>query len=171
MSLKDELDQFGTLFKSHLNSSVKATMRWVTVTEVNWDEKTMTGTDSDDLEYFGILLGAGMVTVKPAKGSDCLIAIVEGDEATSFLIMADVTDLIQFNSGENGGIAIVPELVSQLDKLTARVDGIIDAIKSPTVVATPQDGGTALLALLRTEIAKIVDKENFGDIEDKTITH
>ncbi|WP_320053976.1 hypothetical protein [uncultured Acetobacteroides sp.] len=171
MTLKSELDQFGMLFKHHLNGAVKATLVWVTAGEIDWVNKTMTAIDEDDLPYYDVLLGVGSMSVKPRKDTDCLIAKIEGDEATAFLVMADEVELIEFNGGKNGGLAVVPELKTQLEKLSKRVDGLIDAINSPKVVATPQDGGTALLGLLRVELAKITDKESFDKIEDTTIKH
>jgi len=150
---------------------MKATLRWVTATAVDWDNKTMTATDSDELPYYDVLLGVGMMAIKPTKDTDCLIAIVEGDEATAFLLYANKADLVEWNGGVNGGLTNTPELKTQLDKLTARVDAILNAINSPSVVATPQDGGTAMLALIRTELAKITDKEKFDKIEDILITH
>lgn len=171
MSLKSELDIFGELFKQCLSGEVKATLRWVSCEAVNWEDKTMTASDADGLEYFDVLLGVSTATVKPVKGTDCLVAIVENDDATAFLLFADEAELIEWNGGENGGLTITPKLVDELGKLTARVDGIIDAINSPTVMATPQDGGTAMLGLLRTELSKIVDKEDFTNIENEKITH
>lgn len=171
MTLKSELDTFGLLFKQHLNGSMKASLRWVTATAVDWEAKTMTATDSDDLPYNDVLLGVVTTAVKPVLNTDCLIAIVENDEATAFLLYADEAELIQYNGGENGGLTNTPELKTQLDKLTARVDGIIDGINSASVIATPQDGGTALWALFKTEIAKITEKESFEAIEDDKITH
>lgn len=171
MTLKSELDQFGQLFKHHLNGSMKATLRWVTATAVNWQDKTMTGTDCDDLPYYNILLGVGMMSVKPVINTDCLIAIVEGDEATAFLMMADQTELIEFNGGGHGGLTITPELKKQLGKLTSRVDGIIAAINNGTPAAGAADGGAGLQMSMKGLLAQITDKEDFKDIEDKKITH
>lgn len=173
MSLNDELDSFGKIFRQRLTASGKLVFRWVVCDSVDWANKTMDGLGDNDLVFSDILLGLSYA-VKPVKGTDCLIAIVEGADrfaSTSFLVMADEVELIEFNGGKNGGLAVVPELKTQLEKLSKRVDGLIDAINSPTVVATPQDGGTALLGLLRAELAKITDKESFDKIEDTTIKH
>lgn len=171
MTLKSELDQFGMLFKHHLNGVVKATLVWVTAGEIDWENKTMTAIDEDNLPFYDVLLGVGSMAVKPKKDTDCLIAKIEGDEATAFLVMADEVELIEFNGGKNGGLAVVPELKTQLEKLSKRVDGLIEAVNSPNVAATPQDGGAALLSLLRGELAKITEKESFDKIEDTTIKH
>jgi hypothetical protein len=169
MSLKDELDQFSALFKHHLKGSTKATLRWVTATSIDWDGKLMDATDSDDLPYYDVLLGVGSIAVKPVLNTDCLIAIVEDDECSAFLLYANEVELLQYNAGENGGLANTVELKAQLAKLTARVDGIINAIKN----AVPQtdNSGAALQATIVTALSLLVDKEDFTKIEDIKITH
>lgn len=171
MSLTDELDQFGKLFKYHLKGSQKATLRWVTAETIDWDNQTMTATDCDDLPFNDVLLGVGMVAVKPTIGTDCLIAILEGDEATAFLLYANDAELIVYNNGQNGGLANTPELKKQLDKLTARVDGIISAINNGIPASGAADGGAGLQTSIKAALAQITDKENFGEIEDTKITH
>lgn len=173
MSLNDELDSFGRLFRHRLNTSGKLVFRWVVCENVDWANKTMIGMGDDDLMFSDILLGLSY-TVKPVIGTDCLIAIIEGSDrfaSTSFLVMADEVELIEFNGGKNGGMTVVPELKIQLEKMSKRLDDLIGAINSPTVVATSQDGGSALLELLRAEVAKITDKESFANIENEAIKH
>ncbi|MBN1987829.1 MAG: hypothetical protein JW783_00345 [Bacteroidales bacterium] len=170
MTLKSELDVFGALFKQHLNGSFKATLRWVTATSVDWENKTMTATDSDELPYYGVLLGVGMMAVKPVIKTDCLIAIVEGDEASAFLLCADEAELIQFNNGSNGGLVYVHELKENLQKLTARVDAVIDALNNAAPSGTP-DGGAALIGTIKAALALITEKEDFTGIESNSITH
>ncbi len=169
MTLKSELDEFAGLFKQHLRGAVKATLRWVDAESVDWENRTMTATDEDDLPYYDVLLGVGMMAVKPVKGTECLIAILEGDEATAFLLYANEAELIEFNQGLNGGVANTPELKMQLEKLTARVDGIIDAINNG--VPGSSDGGAALLTSIKLGLSSITDKEDFSEIEDSKITH
>lgn len=171
MSLNSELDQFNELFKRRLIDNSKAILKWVTAEEVDWEDRTMTASGDDDLKFFNILLGLGTVAVKPVIGTDCLIAIVENDDATAFMLYANEAELIAYNGGENGGLTNTPELKTQLEKLTARVDGIIDAIKDPTVIPTAQDGGNALWALFKGLIAQITEKENFDNIENEKIRH
>lgn len=63
---------------------------WVEVTEVDWEERTMTAIGVDDeLEYYDVLLGLGSIDLKPKKGSTCLIGIIENQDTASFLINAD----------------------------------------------------------------------------------
>lgn len=100
MSLKSALDEFGGVFKNRLNSSAKASLRWVKVTAIDWNNLTMDAIDSDGLEYFDILLGVDSQAVKPKQETDCLIAIVENDEATSVLLSADEVEEVQITLGE-----------------------------------------------------------------------
>lgn len=76
---------------------------------------------------------------------------------------------IEINGGDNGGMCNTPELKTQLDKLTARVDGIIDALTNGTTGT--QDGGAAYKASVVAALQALTDKENFNDIEDSKITH
>lgn len=171
MSVETEADEFLLLFKRHLNGTMKATIRWATCKSVDWDARTMDCVGvSDELEYYDVALGFGSSDTKPAKESDCLIAILEGQESVAFLLYANDVDLIQFNGGENGGLTNTTELKSQLDKLTKRVDDIISAINGAPA-AQPADGGAAAQSYTKTKLALIVDKEDFGDIEDTKITH
>lgn len=99
MSLQGELDKFGQLFKQHLNGTMKATIRWVTADKVDWENQTMDASDGEGLEFFDVLLGVGTTAVKPIPGTDCLIAIIEGDDATSVLIYADEVEEVYLKSG------------------------------------------------------------------------
>lgn len=170
MTLKSELDKFGQLFKQHLNGSIKASLRWVTATAVNWDEQTMTATDSDDLEYFDVLLGVGTSLVKPVVNTDCLIAIVESDEATAFLLYADEAELIQFNGGSNGGLTITPTLVENLNKNNAILEAILNVITGSSI---PEPGNGNASALQVALSAAVTGKElgDFTEIENELITH
>ena len=171
MSVETEADEFMLLFKRHLNGNTQAQIRWVTCKSVDWDAKTMEAEGmSDELAYYDVALGFGSCDVKPVVESDCIIGILEGQESVSWLIYASETELVEFNGGENGGLTNTPELKTQLDKLTKRVDDVISAITGAPV-ATPADGGAAAQTYTKTKLALIVDKENFGDIEDDKITH
>lgn len=169
MALERELNDFAAMFKQHLNKSQKATLRWVTCTAVDWDKLTMTATDANDAPYFDVQLGLGMLVVKPAADTDCLIAILENDETCAFLLYANEADLIEYNGGTNGGMCNTTELKTQLDKLTARVDGVISAIENGVVIA--QDGGANFKTTVVDALEKITDKEDFSSIEDTKITH
>ena len=73
-----------------------------------------------------------------------------------------------FNGGSET-MANATDLKKQLEKMSKRIDGIIDAIKN--AVAIPQDGGTGLQKTMVAALAAIVDKENFGQMIDDKIKH
>jgi len=128
----------------------------------------MTAVDGDGLEFFDVLLGVGTTAVKPVVGTDCLIAIVEGDEATAFLLFADEADLIQFNGGELGGLTITPELKTQLDKTNQYCQQLKTATKA---IATALDSlvpGTSAAFETAMTAVQIGD---FSNIEDAKIKH
>ena len=73
-----------------------------------------------------------------------------------------------FNGGSET-MANATDLKKQLEKMSKRIDGIMDAIKN--AVAIPQDGGTGLQKTMVAALATIVDKENFGQMIDDKIKH
>jgi len=119
--------------------------------------------------------------VTPKVGSDVLVVMMSATDA--FVAMFSeiesyklrVTgyelqgDYIEFNGGENGGMTITPELKKQLDKMTKRIDGIIDAISNAVPVA--QDGGVALQKTIVAKLKTLTDKESFSKIENEKIKH
>ena len=169
MNGKDELNVFATLFKQHLNGVKEPTLRWVSCTKVDWDAKTMQANDAEDLPYFDVILGLGQISIKPVEGTDCLIAIVEGDQASAFLLFANEVDLIQFNDGTNGGLLNSDNLLNELKKLSDRVEAIDSLLKK---------GGTAGgVAVAFTDILlynpKMLVKEDFSlnTLIDNKIMH
>lgn len=73
-----------------------------------------------------------------------------------------------FNGGSET-MANATDLKKQLEKMSKRIDGIIDAINN--AVAIPQDGGTGLQKTMVAALATLVDKENFGQMIDDKIKH
>ena len=73
-----------------------------------------------------------------------------------------------FNGGSET-MANATDLKKQLEKMSKRIDGIIDAINN--AVAIPQDGGTNLQTTMVAALATLVDKENFGQMIDDKIKH
>lgn len=163
MTLKSELDNFGQLFKNRLNGSMKAALRWVEATEIDWDAQTMTAMDGDGLEFFDVLLGVGTTAVKPVVGTDCLIAIVEGDEATAFLLFADEAELIVFNGGENGGLVKIIPTVEWMRKVNNDLQTLKTLLQTSIVA-----GNGAPLAIVFNPQTTAPEQSDF---ENEKITH
>lgn len=145
---------------------------WATVVSVNWVDKTCDVKDlKAELEVYDVLLGLGSDLVKPKVNSKCLCGVSENQEAAAFIIYCEEVEERWINGESNGGLTITPELVTQLAKLTARVDGIIDAINNGVPAGGSSDGGTALLASIVAGLAGIVDKEDFTEIENTKVKH
>jgi hypothetical protein len=73
-----------------------------------------------------------------------------------------------FNGGELGGLIKIEELKTQLNRMTARIDGIINAIKGGVPVS--QDGGAELQASI-VRLLPTGQKEDFSSLEDPNFLH
>lgn len=144
----------------------------------------------DDVELPDVRLCASVaddnnLRIIPKDGTSVLVTVIDNDEHNAFVSLADelesfgVTigesdfslsiDGIVMNGGDNGGMTITPELIKQLDKLTARVDGIINAIKSSAVTAG--DGGAVFKTNMIAALELLVNKESFTDITNDKVMH
>jgi phage gp45-like len=70
---------------------------------------------------------------------------------------------------DEGGIVKAKELASQLNKLSKRVDGIMDALKNSQTGS--QDGGSAYKSQIAAALAALSDKENFANLENGKVLH
>ena len=76
---------------------------------------------------------------------------------------------VELYGTDAGGVVKAAELKSQLDKLSARVDGIIDALKNSQTAV--QDGGAAYKAQIAAALALLADKEDFSNLESEKVLH
>jgi len=83
-------------------------------------------------------------------------------------IIARNNGTLELFGTDAGGIVKAAELKTQLDKLSARVDGIINALNSSPV--TPTDGGASFKAGIVAALAALV-KENFSNLESEKVLH
>lgn len=108
----------------------------------------------------------GAITYRPDVGATVLVAL--DTPSTGFILLSSQCPII-INGGHHGGVLKTPELIAQLEKMSGRIDGIIEAIKSG--VPTPQDGGTALQKTITASLDTITDVEDFSNIADDNVTH
>lgn len=172
MGLETEADEFMMLFKRHLNGSMQAQIRWVTCKSVDWDAKTMEAEGvSDELAYYDVALGFGSVDIKPAAESDCLIAILEGQESVAFLIYAVEAELMEFNGGTNGGLVKLQELTDSLNSLKTYCETLKTAIEAGFTsvgIGAAANGTTAKLAFDTAMTSATIE---IKDLENDKITH
>jgi len=134
----------------------------------------------------------------PALGSDCLFAYRDNNIQRCTLVSVDqddqilvnitgerdgqqfnlnvngstlviTKDSIVFNGGDNGGLTIVSNEVTRLNKIESDINDLKTAFKSWVVVAS--DGGAALKAIAATWYGSSLEKTKNSDIEDTKITH
>lgn len=74
-----------------------------------------------------------------------------------------------FDGGENGGMTITPELVAQLDIMSARIDTIEQAIRLGVPVSG--DGGAAFKSSMVSILNVNPNKEDFSSIENEKVKH
>ena len=182
--MSKHLVEFRKLLTEKMKAKVPIQTEWVTVKEVDWDEKTMTAIgENNTLEYFDVLLGLGSVVTKPKVGSLALVGAIHNGEAC-FMISCEemegfeLTDqsgfkvclndgLLNINGEEFGGIVDAKELKMQLDKNTEVLSQIQTAFS--TWIAVPNDGGAALKALSSGFVS--LQTANLANIENTTIKH
>lgn len=178
-----ELDKLVENLKKN-NSSVKqAQLRFVTCESVDWENKTMTAVGvADDVKYEDIVLGFGYMDIKPAKDSVCLIGIVEGNEALSFLINAEIVELveitadkIQFNGGDNQGLINIKKLQDRLNALEKAFNDHKHILGPGSIVIVPQsmsNGAPVQVPAILSKSNQFQTETNHPySYEDDKITH
>lgn len=113
------------------------------------------------------------VRILPVENSEDVPELEDGDVAIytsgGSLVTCRADGTVEINGTDYGGIIIADELKKQLDKMTARIDGIIDALKNAPTAA--QDGGASYKGGIVGFLSALADKENFSDIQTDTVLH
>jgi hypothetical protein len=136
-------------------------------------ERVLDGKKMSDVRLNATVEAADGLVIVPKIDSFVLVTNIDGDKwfVAQFSqiekISLNVVDTIEINGGANGGTCITPELKTQLEKMTARIDGIIDAINN--AVPGVQDAGVALQTTMKAKLATLTDKEDFSGIENERI--
>ena len=124
-----------------------------------------------DASLFDVKLLAGTsatpLLITPVVGSTVIATFLSKD--TAFVSLYSEIESVQIMGDQFGGLIKIEELIKNLDKLTARVDGIIDAINNGVPIAT--DGGVGLQTTIKVALALLIDKENFTTMENENIKH
>lgn len=116
---------------------------------------------------------AGSYVLLPICSVDGAPELKDGDAALwskdgSFVIVrSDKT--VELNGTDFGGLIKIEELKKELAKMTARIDGIINAVK--TAAVSPQDGGATFKANMIASLETLMNKEDFSQIENKKVQH
>ena len=185
MSLGDEIAEFTKLQRDKAKELLTPGCVWAICKEVDWDNKTMLAIGlQDELPYYDVQLGLGSYYRKPVVGSLVMLGVPELQGKETFLIEAEnVTEFvwvdetgfeIDLNEGLmaiNGtsfkGIVKAPELKTQVDKNTAILKAIQQAINSWSPL--PNDGGAAFKAQLAS--VPTMQRADLSNIQNETIQH
>lgn len=81
----------------------------------------------------------------PVVGTKCLVKWRDGNRALPQIesfdqiekLYVNCTELVEFNGGENGGIPLTPNLVTQINKVIDNQNQILSTLKSINIAATP----------------------------------
>lgn len=128
-----------------------------------------------DLKLTGVRLtsvtnkSTNTIVITPSVGSVVSVIDMGGEYRDLVVFQYTEIDKITINNGTLGGLTITPKLVTQLGKLSARLDAVISALKKGTVTA--QDGGASYKSTVSAALDLITDKEDFSSIEDTKILH
>lgn len=187
---KDEgvYDELRNILFDQQKNAFTIQVEWVKCKSVDWDKKTMTAIGlNDDLEFFDVLLGVGMVYTKPKPDTKCLIGMIENKASQAFLITCDQVDEIllqttegklklqidgdtwKWNDGNNEGIVKVVPLTDDLNAIKNDINQLKQLFGSWVVV--PQDGGQALKTILATWIGSQLQQSNKNNLQNSKIKH
>lgn len=155
------------------------TPRQVTVAQVVKVDTSKMTCEAVELEseqkLYGVRLAANnkgsKTVVIPKAGSVVLVGIIGNNRQSRYVAMVSEAESIMLMGDSNGGLCITPELKTQLDKLTARVDTIINAINAGVPATGAPDSGTALIASIKAVLSGMPPKESFKNIENTKVTH
>lgn len=175
--MSKEIDELVNRLSGLSPKNTMSQIRFATCTKVDWDNRIMEANGvTDELPYYGVMLGFGFVDIKPKVGSLCLIGILEGKDTYSFLINAEDVDEVYINSakiinngGNNSGIVKSGELVKKLNAIEKDLNALKKVFKS--WVPVPKDGGAKLKAASASWAASDIIESKQKDIENENITH
>jgi phage gp45-like len=119
------------------------------------------GGNLDGLEFLPVIDAEGGPDLEPG---DTAVYTASGA-----WIIARESGALELYGTDEGGLVRQQELKTQLAKMTGRIDGIMNALKSaPTGT---QDGGAAYKAGIAAALNALGNKENFSDIASGKVFH
>lgn len=171
------IDKLAESIRRTAGKSVQTQIRLVECVSVDWGEKTMIAKGmADEVDYLDVSLGFGAIYTRPAKGSVCLVGIIDGQEVASFLLQAGEVEQIEinannvmFNGGDNKGLVKVKELTEGLNAIQRDLNALKQTVS--TWAPIPQDGGASLKAAITPWAGQTIAVTAQADIEDAKITH
>lgn len=186
--MSSNLNQLKENLHRQTKRSIPTQVFWGVIKSVNWENKTCVVEGiKDDLPFYEVSCGLEDRIFKPAIGSKCLIGSIGNVETDLYLIDVEAFEMcylkvgkttfkidlneIEINGAHYSGLVKAPELKTQLEKMSARVDGILNALNAAVPATGSPDSGAVLINNIKAGIAGLNDRENFNNIENKTVKH
>jgi phage gp45-like len=114
-------------------------------------------------EVFPVLAAEDITPPKLEEGDSALYTESGG------WVVAREDGTVELFGKDLGGIVKADELKAQLDKLTARVDGIMNALKTSATAA--MDGGATYKGQIAAALSALTVKEDFSDLASDKVFH
>ncbi len=90
-------------------NKVQATVLWVKAKDVKDTEMSGVGV-SDDVEYNNIITSLGDKKIKPKEGALCLIAVINGQDSSAWLLECDKIDTVSIKNDKEDLATLIEEL-------------------------------------------------------------
>lgn len=171
------MEKFRKMIQEIAKRQVPVQTRWVEVVSVDKDAASLTAKSPEtDLEYYDVQIGVTEKRV-PKAGSRALIGIVENKPAATFLIMAQELDEVELSAeliklnGKDYTLLKGSETITEIKKLDAQVQAIIQVIKASPGIPEPGNGApSALQAALKVAVTPL-QAADYGNVENDTVKH
>lgn len=142
------------------------------VKSVDQEKKTIVAAPiNGDAQINGVKLIAGAtengVLFSPVLGS--VVVVTFTSKTRAFVSLFSEVENIILRGDQLGGVLIAEEMREQLEKITNRVDGIIDALSNSSPDSSSGSFKTSLTPLL--ESVKSLPVENWDNIENDNVKH
>ena len=117
-----------------------------------------------------VLHGCRLNAVERQQSGECFAVIPKEGSFVSGVATADLRDVLIVSFSEIDRVIIkagrieVNDWKTQMDRLSARVDGIINAIEGGVPNPDVPDAGAALQTSIKALLPKATDKENFNTL-------
>lgn len=183
-------ENFQRLIEILLKKNVPSMVSFGTVTKISSDKQYCTVERENAPTLYKVRLNAiigqidSNLTIIPKVGSTVLFSLIDNDCNEAFILSSSCPeeidikientslsikkDQVLINEGSNGGLIKINDLISELGKLSNRVDTIFTGF-SKLIPDSPGAGSAGLTAALKAIIAS--DKENFSNIENSKVKH
>lgn len=142
------------------------------VLSVDESEKTCVVEVIDGAEIEGVRLQqlAGDSGFLMVPTIDSLVIISYTDKTTAYVSMFSYIDKVIFQGGNNGGLTITPELVTNLDKNNAILTDLLNVITGAPIPEPGNGAPSALQAALAAAFG-VKDVGDFSAIENVNFKH